>query len=120
MTKRNSPSYEPIKSQWFVLESRKEKFPKKIVTQLDPRFPSKRFEMNWLLCETLSYIESRTVAQKGIKLMMDAPTQEEQMEYARSLRTLKTGWNNQLRTQYFNWFSQGQQLSRRSQLLKIH
>ena len=26
------------------------------------------------------------------------------MEYARSLRNLKTGWTNELRTQYFNWF----------------
>ena len=80
------------------------KVTKKVITQLDPAFPSQRFEMNWLLCETLSYLESTTVAQKGIKLMMDAPTQEEQMEYARSLRTLKYGWNKQLRTQYFNWF----------------
>ncbi|MBT3636443.1 MAG: c-type cytochrome, partial [Opitutae bacterium] len=76
----------------------------KIVAQLDPRFPDERFEMNWLLCETLSFLEAPSAAKKGIALLMDAPTQEEQMEYARSLRTLKTGWNKKLRTQYFNWF----------------
>jgi putative heme-binding domain-containing protein len=76
----------------------------KIIAQLDPRFPDERFEMNWLLCETLSFLEAPSVAEKGIALLMEAPTQEEQMEYARSLRTLKTGWNKQLRTQYFNWF----------------
>ena len=76
----------------------------KIVQQLDPRFPDESFEMNWLLCETLSFLEAPSVAQKGIALLMEAPTQEEQMEYARSLRTLKTGWNNKLRTHYFNWF----------------
>ena len=76
----------------------------KIVSQLDPRFPDESFEMNWLLCETLSFLEAPSVAEKGIALLMEAPTQEEQMEYARSLRTLKTGWNKKLRTQYFNWF----------------
>ena len=76
----------------------------KIVQQLDPRFPDERFEMNWLLCETLSFLEAPSAAKKGIALLMEAPTQEEQMEYARSLRTLKTGWNKQLRTLYFNWF----------------
>jgi putative heme-binding domain-containing protein len=76
----------------------------KIVQQLEPRFPDERFEMNWLLCETLSFLEAPSAAKKGIALLMEAPTQEEQMEYARSLRTLKTGWNKQLRTLYFNWF----------------
>ena len=60
--------------------------------------------MNWLLCETLAYLESPTVAEKGIDLLAKAPTQEEQMEYARSLRNLKSGWTRELRTQYFNWF----------------
>jgi hypothetical protein len=60
--------------------------------------------MNWLLCETLAFLESPTVAKKGIALLLEAPTQEEQMEYARSLRNLKTGWTHGLRTQYFNWF----------------
>ena len=76
----------------------------KIITQLDPRFPSESFEMNWLLCETLSYLEAPTAAQKGISILMRAPTQEEQMEYARSLRNLKSGWTRELRTHYFNWF----------------
>ena len=76
----------------------------KIVAQLDSQFPAKNFEMNWLLCETLAFLDSPTAAQKGIALLLEAPTQEEQMEYARSLRNLKTGWTHELRVQYFNWF----------------
>ncbi len=76
----------------------------KIVAQLDSQFPAKNFEMNWLLCETLAFLDSPTAAQKGIALLLEAPTQEEQMEYARSLRNLKTGWTHELRIQYFNWF----------------
>jgi putative heme-binding domain-containing protein len=76
----------------------------KIVTQLDSQFPAKNFEMNWLLCETLAFLDSPTAAKKGIALLLEAPTQEEQMEYARSLRNLQSGWTHELRTQYFNWF----------------
>jgi hypothetical protein len=53
---------------------------------------------------TLAYLEASTVAEKGIALLTQAPTQEEQMEYARSLRNLQNGWSKELRTQYFNWF----------------
>jgi putative heme-binding domain-containing protein len=76
----------------------------KIVGQLDSQFPAKNFEMNWLLCETLAFLDSPTAAKKGIALLLEAPTQEEQMEYARSLRNLQSGWTHELRTQYFNWF----------------
>jgi putative heme-binding domain-containing protein len=80
------------------------KVTEKIIAQLDPQFPAKSFEMNWLLCETLAFLDSPTAAKKGIALLLEAPTQEEQMEYARSLRNLQSGWTHELRTQYFNWF----------------
>lgn len=72
--------------------------------QLDAQFPAETIEMNQLLCETLVYLQSPTVARKAIALLKQAPTQEEQLEYARSLRMLKQGWTNQLRTAYIEWF----------------
>ncbi len=72
--------------------------------QLDAQFPAETIEMNQLLCETLVYLQSPTVARKAIGLLQKAPTQEEQLEYARSLRMLKTGWTNDLRTAYIEWF----------------
>ena len=36
-----------------------------IVAQLDAHFPAKTYEMNWLLCETLAFLEAPTVAKKG-------------------------------------------------------
>jgi putative heme-binding domain-containing protein len=75
-----------------------------IVKQLDPHFPAPTFDQNWLLCETLAFLQAPSTATKGMKLLLDAPTQEEQIEYARSLRMLKTGWNKKLRTAFFNWF----------------
>jgi putative heme-binding domain-containing protein len=76
----------------------------KIISQLDPQFPTASFEQNWLICETLAYLQAPSVAAKGIKLLQTAATQEEQIEYARSLRFLKAGWNRELREAYFNWF----------------
>ena len=76
----------------------------KVIAQLDPQFPAPNFEQNWLLCETLAFLQAPSVAAKGMKLILESPTQEEQIEYARSLRMLKSGWTGELRTDYFNWF----------------
>ncbi len=76
----------------------------RFIAKLDPAFPSKSFDLNWLLCETLVYLQSPTVADKIIALINRSPSQEEQIEYARSLRVLKTGWTNATRTAYLEWF----------------
>ena len=44
--------------------------------------------MNWLLCETLAW-QSPHIAKKAIAMIQSVPTQEEQMQYARSIRFLK-------------------------------
>ncbi|MCH9725105.1 MAG: DUF1080 domain-containing protein [Planctomycetes bacterium] len=76
----------------------------KLIDSFDPLFPSKSPELNWLLCETLAWLQSPTVAEKTMALIQAAPAQEEQMQYARSIRMLKVGWTPELRTAYFNWF----------------
>ena len=75
-----------------------------LLARLDPAFPASTFELNRVLCETLVFLQSPTVAAKAVALLDKAPTQEEQMEYARSLRMLKTGWTTRLHTTYFEWF----------------
>jgi putative heme-binding domain-containing protein len=75
-----------------------------LVSKLDPIFPAKTFELNWLLCETLVSLQSPHVAAKAITLMAAAPTQEEQIEYARSLRMLEVGWTPETRKSYLEWF----------------
>tara|TARA_R110002049_G_scaffold285698_4_gene466928 strand:+ start:35232 stop:38639 length:3408 start_codon:yes stop_codon:yes gene_type:complete len=81
-----------------------EKLVDQLIAKFDPLFPSGSYESNWLLCETLAWLQSPTVAAKAISLMESAPTQEEQMQYARSIRMLKNGWTPQLREDYFHWF----------------
>ena len=75
-----------------------------LIKKLDPLLPTASFEQNWLLCETLVYLQSPTVAAKAMTLIKNAPSQEPQIEYARSLRMLKTGWTRELRTAYLEWF----------------
>jgi putative heme-binding domain-containing protein len=75
-----------------------------LIADLDPAFPADSFPLNWLLCETLAYLQSPHIATKGIALLNEAVSQEEQLEYARSLRFVKTGWNKELRTAYLEWF----------------
>jgi len=74
-----------------------------LLAKLDPMFPAPTREENWLLCETLVYLGSETVAPKAMKLIQNAPSQEEQIEYARSLRMLKNGWTPESHTAYFEW-----------------
>ncbi len=75
-----------------------------IIGKLDPAFPDESFELNWLLCETLCYLQAPNTAAKGMALITGAPSQEPQMEFARSLRMLKAGWTPALRTAQLEWF----------------
>ncbi|MBL8826122.1 MAG: c-type cytochrome [Planctomycetaceae bacterium] len=75
-----------------------------LIAKLDAQFPGESFELNWLLCETLSFLQAPNLATKAMALIEQAPTQEEQIEYARSLRMLKAGWTTDTRTAYFKWF----------------
>lgn len=76
-----------------------------LLAKLEPLFPAATPELNWLLCEILVYLRSPSVAAKAIALIAAAPTQEEQIEYARSLRLLDTGWTPDLRKAQFAWFN---------------
>ena len=76
----------------------------KTARRFDAVYPTSSRELNAELCKLLVYLQGPTVAAKTMKLMTAAPTQEEQMEYALSLRNLKTGWTPELRKTYFTWF----------------
>jgi putative heme-binding domain-containing protein len=75
-----------------------------LIGSFDPLFPAPTAELNWLLCETLAFLQAPNTAEKSMALIAAAPAQEEQMQYARSIRMLKAGWTPELRTAYFEWF----------------
>ncbi|MBI1917513.1 MAG: c-type cytochrome [Planctomycetes bacterium] len=77
---------------------------KRLVSRFSALYPAKAREHNAELCQLLVYLEAPDVVARTLKLMAEAPTQEEQMEYARWLRVRKTGWTLPQRKEYFAWF----------------
>jgi putative heme-binding domain-containing protein len=76
----------------------------KVLAKLDSHFPATNRFLNADLCQLLVYLEAPKVIDRSLKLMAEAPTQEEQMEYARSLRMARTGWTPEQRKTYFSWY----------------
>jgi putative heme-binding domain-containing protein len=76
----------------------------RMVAKFDPLFPAKSRELNSELAQMLVYLEAPSAASKLMAMLAKAPTQEEQMDYARDLRVLKTGWTMDQRRDYFKWF----------------
>lgn len=79
-----------------------------LIAKLDPLFPTKRPETDALLARLLIYLEAPTAATKVIGALRAAPTQEEQVDLAVALRSLKSGWTPPLREEYFRWFSKAE------------
>jgi putative heme-binding domain-containing protein len=76
----------------------------RLIARFDPHYPAASRELNTELCQLLVYLQAPSAAAKTVALLQKAPTQEEQIEYARALRVLKAGWTPELRRAYFAWF----------------
>lgn len=76
----------------------------RLTTKFTPLFPANSRELNYELGQLLVYLEAPTAASKLSKALAEAPTQEEQMDFARTLRKLKSGWTLEQRQEYFRWF----------------
>lgn len=67
-------------------------------------YPSTVSELNAELAKVLCHLETPGVVTKTLALLAKAPTQEEQIDYAFSLRIVKTGWTKAQHVEYFDWF----------------
>lgn len=72
--------------------------------RLESLLPAQSPEENRMLAELLVRLQSPVAAEKLVKLLEVAPSQEQQIELAKSLRLLKEGWTNNLQERYFRWF----------------
>ncbi|QDU98071.1 family 16 glycoside hydrolase [Lignipirellula cremea] len=75
-----------------------------LIEQFDARFPATSSDLNFALSELLVYLQAPQTAAKAVALMQQAPTQEEQIYYAKTLRHLRQGWTPSLQKTYFQWF----------------
>jgi hypothetical protein len=78
-----------------------------LIEKFDPLYPGMDRDMNAELCKVLVYLQAPNAAAKTMGLLAKALTQEEQIEYALSLRNLKKGWTMKQREDYFKWFLKG-------------
>lgn len=76
-----------------------------LIAALDRLLPTGRYEADSMLLEIQVFLSAPEAARKGIALLKAAPTQEEQIAYAKSLRHLRTGWTDELRREFFEWFA---------------
>lgn len=76
----------------------------RLIARFDPLFPAATRDLSIQLANMLVYLQSPAIASKAMTVFRNASTQEEQIEYALALRSLKVGWTMPLRDQYFRWF----------------
>ena len=79
-----------------------------LLARVNAVFPEKSRELNSELAQLMVYLQHPEAARKIVAQLVEAPTQEEQIDLARTLRHLRTGWNPELRQAYFEWFVRAQ------------
>ncbi len=75
--------------------------------RLDSFYPATSTEVNAELSKLISHLEVPGGVTKTMALLAKAPTQEEQIEYALGLRSVKSGWSLEQRKDYLQWFHKG-------------
>jgi putative heme-binding domain-containing protein len=81
---------------------------KHVTDYLDALYPAQEREANVLLTEMMCYLQAPSAAEKGVKLLNAAPTQESQLDLARSLRYLRADWTPKTRRAFFEWIVRAQ------------
>ena len=76
-----------------------------LINKFDAVYPAKSRALNAELSQMLVYLQAPSAAEKVVRALTEAPTQEEQIDLAKSLRHLQVGWTPELREQYFSWFT---------------
>ncbi len=79
---------------------------RKILADLDPRFPGPSEKLNHELAQVLIYLRAPKIADRCLKLMAQAKTQEDMIHYLFHLRTLPIGhWTLGQRKEYFGYWT---------------
>ncbi|MGK0186161.1 MAG: putative heme-binding domain-containing protein [Verrucomicrobiales bacterium] len=76
-----------------------------VTAHLNAHLPAATPAENHELLQLLVYLQASDAAAKGVALLESAPSQEEQINYGKSLRLLHTGWSPDLDARYFKWLN---------------
>lgn len=92
---------------------------RKLIAELDALFPSPDTRLDRELSQLLIYLESPKMAEKGLKQMAAARTQEDQNHYLFHLRTLPVGWwTLEQRKEYFSYYKDRKKLGHPPEVLR--
>lgn len=76
-----------------------------VIAQVNQHFPADNRAENIELSNLLAYLNAPNVVARAIEIMDTAPTQEEQIAMAKTIRHLKDGWTPELQERFFKWFT---------------
>jgi putative heme-binding domain-containing protein len=76
-----------------------------LIQHLEEALPAETQPLNSEIAQLMVYLQAPYAAAKIVPLLESAPTQEEQIDYARTLRHLTVGWTPELQESYFKWFT---------------
>ncbi|MBI1372775.1 MAG: c-type cytochrome [Phycisphaera sp.] len=77
---------------------------KALIAKFDAVYPTGEPLVDLELTQLMVYLQAPSAAAKGVALLEQAPTQQEQIAYAKTLRLLLVGWDEALARKYFAWF----------------
>ncbi|HQZ66087.1 MAG TPA: hypothetical protein PLY87_13455, partial [Planctomycetaceae bacterium] len=80
---------------------------RQVIADVDLLSPAIDESVNRELCQILIALDAPNAVSRTVALLKAAPTQEEQITYAVSLRNAKTGWSPDLRRSYMSWWNAG-------------
>ncbi len=75
----------------------------KVTARLSALYPTNDAWLDVDLTEVLTFLGDAKFLPKAVSILENAPTQEEQIAHAMSLRYAKAGWTPELRERYFKW-----------------
>jgi putative heme-binding domain-containing protein len=81
-----------------------------IAERLDPLLPHPSFAVNWLLQELLVEFETPGVIERSLDLLENAATQEEQIQYAKTLSRVSNAWDSDSARRVLDWLYQTRSL----------
>lgn len=81
-----------------------------LLNKLNDLTNSDRFAVNWLLGELLVALDSPRAVEFLVEELASAGTQEEQIQYIKTLMQAKSGWTPDSRQAVLNWLNQNKQL----------
>ncbi len=83
----------------------------RLLDRLDPLFPQHDFAVNWLLQELLVKLQAPEMVPRSLDLLETVATQEEQIQYAKTLSQVTDPWDVAAAQRVLRWLASTRNLS---------